>query len=138
MNEEIYREKSLEKVKSPENLEDYIRVSNPSVWILIISIIVLLVGACVWGTVGHVDSTLDVNVRSEVGGLTAYVDDADVQDMRPGMIVKIKDFEATISKIERNGQIYICTLQTDKTLPEGFYDGKLVVERVSPLSFVFN
>lgn len=138
MNEEIYREKSLEKVKSPENLEDYIRVSNPSVWILIISIIVLLVGACVWGTVGYVDSTLDVNVRSEVGGLTAYVDDADVQDMRPGMIVKIKDFEATISKIERNGQIYICTLQTDKTLPEGFYDGKLVVERVSPLSFVFN
>lgn len=138
MNEEIYREKSLEKVKSPENLEDYIRVSNPSVWILIISIIVLLVGACVWGAVGHVDSTLDVNVRVEGGILTAYVDDAKVKDIRQGMIVKISDFETSISKIERDGQTYVCTLQTDKTLPEGFYDGKLVMERVRPLSFVFN
>ena len=36
MNEEIFRKKSLDKVKSPENLDDYIRVSNPGVWLFIL------------------------------------------------------------------------------------------------------
>ncbi len=43
MQEKLFRE----KVKSPENLDDYIRISNPGVWLLLVSAIVLLIGACV-------------------------------------------------------------------------------------------
>ena len=50
MSEEIFRKKSLDKVKSPENLDDYIQVSNPGVWLLLVSVIILLAGACVWGS----------------------------------------------------------------------------------------
>ena len=42
-------EKKLRKVDSPEHLNQYIRLSNPGVWILLIAIVVLLIGVCAWG-----------------------------------------------------------------------------------------
>ena len=58
MNNQIFRKKSLEKVSSPEQLDDYIRVSNPGVWIVLVTVIVLLVGVCVWGVFGRLETTV--------------------------------------------------------------------------------
>lgn len=49
MKDEIFREKSIEKVKSPEGLDDYIRVANPAIWVLLVAIIILVVGASIFG-----------------------------------------------------------------------------------------
>ena len=43
MSNPIFRKKSIEKVTSPEQINDYIRVSNPSVWMILAAVIVLLV-----------------------------------------------------------------------------------------------
>ena len=73
MSEEIFRKKSLDKVKSPENLDDYIRVSSPGVWLLLISIVVLLIGVCVWSISGRIDSTVPVTVQVKNGTAVCYV-----------------------------------------------------------------
>ena len=44
MSKQLFRQKSLEKITSPEQMGDYIRVSNPSVWMILVAIIVLLIG----------------------------------------------------------------------------------------------
>lgn len=49
MSNPIFRQKSIEKITSPEQINDYIRVSNPSVWMVLAAVIVLLAGVCVWG-----------------------------------------------------------------------------------------
>ena len=54
MSNSIFRQKSIDKVASPEKLDDYIRVTTPSVWIALISMILLLAGALVWGIFGEV------------------------------------------------------------------------------------
>ena len=51
----IFRQKSLDKVSSPEKLDDYIRVTTPSVWITLTAIVLLLVGAVVWSIFGEVE-----------------------------------------------------------------------------------
>lgn len=51
---EIFREKSLERVSSPEQLNDYIRVTTPSVWLVLIAVIFLLIGGLVWSIMGKV------------------------------------------------------------------------------------
>ena len=43
MNEQLFRKKSVERVSSPEQLNDYIRVANPSLWLVLGAVIVLLV-----------------------------------------------------------------------------------------------
>lgn len=138
MSEEIFRKKSLDKVKSPENLDDYIRVSNPGVWLLLVSVIVLLAGACVWGVFGHIDSTVETSVRAENGTVTCYVEDESVSAMQTDMIVKFDEFEASITEIRQEGGDYFCTLQSDQTVPDGLYEGKVVVESYRPLSFILN
>ena len=51
----LFREKSMQKVASPEQLDDYIRVASPGVWLCLIAIILVLLGFAAWGTLGSVD-----------------------------------------------------------------------------------
>ena len=139
MGEEIFRKKSLEKIKSPENLDDYIQVSNPGVWLLLISVIILLAGACVWGLFGHIDSTAEAEIRAENTALVCYVAGQDIASVHEGMTVRFDDFEAVITEIgQKEEQGYPCVLQSEQMIPDGFYEGKIVTNRVKPLSFILN
>ncbi len=60
----IFREKSIERVSSPEQLDDYIRVTTPSVWLILFATIILIVGALVWGVLGRIE------VQTETGTQT--------------------------------------------------------------------
>ena len=136
MNEKIFRQKSLDKIKSPESLDDCIQVSNPEVWLLLISVIILLAGACVWGIFGHIDSTVDASVRAESGTVICYADgSAAVQE---GMAVKFGGFEAVIADISQDNGKTVCVLKPEQTVPDGFYEGKIVTESYKPLSFILN
>ena len=53
MNNGIFRQESIDKVSSPEKLDDYIRVTTPSVWIALAAIVALLIGVIVWGCFGE-------------------------------------------------------------------------------------
>ena len=54
-SKQIFREKSLERVSSPEQLDDYIKVTTPSVWIILAATIVLLAGMIIWGVFGKIE-----------------------------------------------------------------------------------
>ena len=62
-SESIFREKSMEKVSSPEALGDYIRVTKPSVWIFLIALVLLLCGMLAWSVFGRIE------VRGEDGNV---------------------------------------------------------------------
>ena len=51
----IFRQKNLDRVSSPEQLNDYIRVTTPSVWIVLIAVVLLLIGAVIWGVFGRME-----------------------------------------------------------------------------------
>lgn len=138
-NEELFRKKSLDKVKSPENLDDYIQVSNPGVWLLLISVIILLAGACVWGIFGHIDSTVETSVRADNETLVCFVANEAISSVQEGMTVKFNGFEAVIAEIgtnEENG--YVCALKSGLTIPDGSYEGIIVTKSIKPLSFIMN
>ena len=54
MDNNLFRKKSIDKVSSPEKLDDYIRVTTPSVWITLVAILVVIVGASIWGIFGRI------------------------------------------------------------------------------------
>ena len=45
----LFRKSSLDRVQSPEQLNDYIRVPNPSGWVVVIATLVFLIAALIWG-----------------------------------------------------------------------------------------
>ena len=52
----LFREKSMKRVSSPEELNDYIRVTTPSVWVVLLALTLLLAGMLVWGALGTVEA----------------------------------------------------------------------------------
>ena len=51
-NSSIFRQKSLERVSSPEQTDDYIRLPSPSVWLVAAAVILLAAGAGIWLAAG--------------------------------------------------------------------------------------
>lgn len=157
MNEQLFRKKSIDRVSSPEQLDAYIRVANPGVWLVLIAIAVLLVGVCVWGILGHLDTTVNAVAVSEVDTVTLYVNDKNGKNVLVGMEVRIGEDTASVTAISpmpRKAKTalseYAChaggfaaedwvyAVQTDARLPDGVYSAEIIVESVSPMSFVVN
>ncbi len=44
MENGLFRKKSLERISSPEQLHDYMHVTSPRLWMLLIAVAVLLIG----------------------------------------------------------------------------------------------
>lgn len=49
MGRQLFREKSLEKNASPDQLKDYIRVPAPGIWMVLTAVILLAAGIGIWG-----------------------------------------------------------------------------------------
>ena len=53
---QVFRKETLERIASPEQLTDYLRVTNPGIWAVLLSVIVLLGGLLAWASVGTLES----------------------------------------------------------------------------------
>lgn len=63
----IFRKESLDRIESPEQLDAYIRVSRPAVWVVLLALLIAAVSVIVWSIVGTLPETMTVNGVS-VGG----------------------------------------------------------------------
>lgn len=59
----IFRKKSLERVTSPEQLNDYIRVTTPSVWIILAATLILIIGTLVWAVFGKIRVNTESGIK---------------------------------------------------------------------------
>ena len=96
MKNNVYREKSVERVSSPEQLNDYIKVSNPGIWIILFAVIALLVGFIVWGVVARLETKLSVVAVSTENGVVCYVKEGDFASVEKGQTIHIGDNDYTL------------------------------------------
>ena len=43
----LFRKETLDRISSPEQLTDYLRVTNPGIWVVLAAVILLLAGILV-------------------------------------------------------------------------------------------
>ena len=157
MNQQIFRQKSMDRVSSPEQLNEYIRVSNPSVWMLLAAIVILLVGVCVWGVLGRLDTTVTAAAVSAGGETVLYVKEDSIGQVQAGLTVRIDESEYTVASVPAEPvavgaelsdyALHLGNLQRGEwvyevgvtaPLPDGVYSAKIVVESIAPMHFVLN
>lgn len=73
MNNSIFRKKSLDKATSPEELNDYMRVTSPGVWLVMAAVILLLIGMLTWGIFGTIRTQDETGAEKEVHPITYVV-----------------------------------------------------------------
>lgn len=61
MNESIFRQKSLDRISSPEEIDNYIRVTRPSLWLALGVIILLLAALILWSVTARIEATMVVD-----------------------------------------------------------------------------
>lgn len=155
---DIFRQKSLDSISSPEELHDYVRVTNPGVWLILSAIVFLLTGFIVWGIYGQIDTMVDAVCVTDDGVTVCYVDEDDVKQIRTGMALVTDDGETcTISDISKEaldagdvlsdyamhvggfaeGQ-WIHELTINEQLANGTCAAEVIVDSVKPISFILN
>lgn len=73
MKNSLFREKSLTQVSSPEQLNDYIRVSTPAVWLVLTAIVLLLIGVALWGCLGRLEVQTESGETEEVAPIAFVI-----------------------------------------------------------------
>lgn len=157
MEKQIFRKASIERVSSPEQLNDYVRVSNPGVWMILAAVIVLLIGVCVWGIFGHLDSKIITAGTCENGVFTCYVTEEKAAKISSGMTVNVDGNALSVYEIsakpisisaDMDGYLlylggfsegeWLYEVTANAALSDGTYKAEIVTESVSPMSFILN
>ena len=138
METEVYRKKSLERISAPEDLNDYLHVTRPAVWIFLVSVIVLIVGTLLWASTTSVKSQIRGKAVVEDGTARITFDDQRYSGLlEPGMPATIGSEETSIDSIgsDKKGAV-IGSCKTD--LADGVYDFAATFNVTRIISFLFS
>ncbi len=157
----------MERISSPEKLNDYIQVANPSIWLILSAVILLLAAVLAWGFFGSVSSNLTVRGVASDGNIICYINANEGIQLREGMQVGITgDMQGTVmgeisavsasplsyaeaaSGIESDYAVYTLgladwnlktTISTASEPTEGaIYTVSITTESIRPIDLVFN
>lgn len=104
----LFRKVALDRLSSPEQLDQLMKVTSPRAWLTLIAITVLLAAGGLWAVFGSIPEEAEGNgvlINDPlIGGLEGviYVPLSDAAQLRPGMEVKI---EVSTIKTETYGYI---------------------------------
>jgi HlyD family secretion protein len=103
MNTSLFRQVSLQRLSSPEQLDQVLRVTSPKSWTALVAVFLLLIAAIVWGFWGSIVTTATgqgvivrtggvLNVVTRGGGLVLNL------NVKTGEKVKASQVVATIAQ----------------------------------------
>ena len=135
MEKPLFREKNINQITSPDELNDDLKVTNTSVWTILVAVILLLSGLLVWASIGHLDTYAEANVIAKDKQLQIIVADQRAKMVKDCMTLNIEGEEVVIEnvKLDEYGRA-LATGELD--IKDCEYTGKVVVESIHPISFL--
>ena len=157
MNKQLFNKSKLDKVSSPEQLQDYVMVANPGLWMVISAIVILLAGVIMWGFIGKIDTTISTAIVTDSQKAVLFIGESDVEKVKVGMTVRSEDQEYKITEIAKEpikadasltdyaihasglteGEwVYVVSIDGEHS--DGVQKADIVIESISPISFILN
>ena len=151
----LFREKSIERISSPEDLNDYVKIANPGVWMILLAIVVLLAGFAVWALNGELETTVPAVIVTQDGHTDCYISEQSASKIGAGMVVRcggeeykvvgvsmqsldaddiLSDYAMHVSGFKEGEWMHAVIL--DKTTPEGTFAAEIVTESIKPIKFI--
>ena len=146
MEKTLFRKESYDRISSPEQMRDYMRVTSPRLWMLLAAMIALLAGFLVYASTTMMETTLELSASVDQSGvIQAAVTPEQARNLEIGMKVRIGGKNARVAEIvqmlggETGKQtIVLIEPEEDLVLPEGLYQATVVTESISPIDFLMN
>jgi len=100
MAETIFRKESMRQVSSPEQLDDYIKVSNPGVWIVLAAILVLFGAAVVWAATAVIPTLIPARALVDARGqYVCYLPVEIGENLKPGVAVQVGNLQGKVTRV---------------------------------------
>ncbi len=135
---QLYREKNITRISSPEQLNDYLKVTKPAVWAVLAAIVLMLVGTLIWGSFAYIGSSVEGIAEVKNGTMTVYFkDNSFAGNVQEGMNVKVGETSSTIIGVglDQNGKVFA---QAETILDDGVYLASVTYKQTQVLSLLFN
>ena len=130
----LFRKKAMDKISSPEQLTDYLRVTSPRMWIILAAVIMVFLAVIVWGILGRMETVKDVRVIVSDGQAQIVTVDGTV--IEEGMTVRIDGQEFKINGTVSD-EFFRPVGLASVTLPDGSYDGTVVIDQTRAVLALF-
>lgn len=149
-NKGLFRKEALARISSPEQMDDYMQVASPRLWMILSAIIALLIGFVIFASTATMENVMqvqaDVTTDTMEDGTKYSLIVFDIPQgmddvLKIGMPLRIGGEEGQIAVFYRSSE-------EDKAggvlndlsvlLLEGSYDVEVVTETTTPISFLLN
>ena len=135
MAKQLFREKSLKYISSPEQINDYLKVTKPGVWAVLVAIIVLLVGLVIWGHFAYI-GTIDGYADVEDGIMVMYFNSPEyASSVKEGMKIQIGESISTIDSVGKDDDGYIFAV-AETNLSDGIYEATVTYKQTQVISLL--
>ncbi len=122
MNHQLFRKESIDRISSPEELHDYMRVTSPKLWMVLSAVDVMLLGFIVYASTSVMESTIDIKVNAQYGMLYAEIEIPQLEIVKIHMPVRVNGEPGEIKDISQNSRLALDVhLDDGSTLAEGTY-----------------
>ncbi|MDD3881704.1 MAG: hypothetical protein PHI27_05580 [Eubacteriales bacterium] len=135
MNQSIFRKKSLEHIASPDKLDEYLKASSPSVWLVLAALVLALAAAGAWCFFGSIPTTLSGVGLSANGNTVVYISAESAYSVSAGMEALYTDAsgETLSGKVSEIGEI-ITAGEAANASSAPWLAGSMPAEWVCPVS----
>lgn len=151
-----FRQESLDRAKSPEQLDDYIRVSNPGVWMVLGAVLMLLLAGFIWACCGRLVDTMPTALVVQGGHATCYVAEDEVGQVAVGDTVSADSAKGAVASVgttplspdalaaqldeyaahKVNATSWMFPVDVTIDLPDGVYDAHVATSEFAPISLI--
>ena len=162
MENNLFRQKSIDRISSPEELHDYMRVTSPRLWMILGAIAVLLAGFIVYASTTRMENTM--KIRLQVAYFNDSADPVEKEEeasikqvffevpfsqmdlVKHGMEVRVGNDRGTVSGLTTWGEKGIVYVEVAmehgseifRNDARTYDDAELVLESTTPISFLWN
>lgn len=95
----IFNKKATEKLRSPDDLDKYVRVTSPTVWAVLAACILLLAGLLCWGVFGTVSTSITTTGTVVDGRAICFLRADDLARVRKGDAALVGGEKMTVDEI---------------------------------------
>ena len=138
MDNQLFRQKSLDQIASPEQLHDYLHVTNPALWLVTLSVILLILGFLIWSSLATTDSFAAATASVSDGVMVIRLNNPKMADsVKSGMKVLVGDTSGKITSIghDPDGSLFAVA---EIELADGTYDARVVLRQLDAARLLFN
>lgn len=140
MGKKLFREVSLERLSSPEQLDELMKVTSPRAWLSLTAIGCILISALAWAFFGSIPTKIDgqgillnnggvytlqhnasgqiIDIRFKAGD-TVRKGDVLARVDQPELVAQINDLQSTLQEMEKDGRAGSAAYKTTENKVSG-------------------